>query len=376
MRYFLCLCFFLFLTSCEKQTIQQPSEPQEPTNTRLVDSYAAEQTIHLFENLIKVAASEQFIFGQDFPTDFGSYDGLNTDFEQSDCKDIVGDHPGLHGSDFANYLYKTPQEKAVHLNAVRNAFERGAIVIFTFHMFGRDSRSCLLQDNVGLVSDILHQPETRDWFYGELDKVISIIQTLEFPVIFRPWHEMNSGIFWWRGGSSDFKQLWKMTVDYFLEKGVDNVLWCWSPQYLSYESHWKYFPGTDYVDIIGLDMFDIEYDYESEELVQTLEEIIDFAGEHCKIAAFTETGDRTSYPAYNPRFWTKNILFPIVRSEKALRIAWIFAGTRVDWENVEATPSGFIPYKEFDNDMAERDFADFYNHKSTLFESDLLDMYQ
>ena len=62
-----------------------------------IDTQATEQTVKLLRNLFTIGQSDFFIFGQAFPTDFSYIVGVNDDSSQSDCKDIVSDHPGVHG---------------------------------------------------------------------------------------------------------------------------------------------------------------------------------------------------------------------------------------------------------------------------------------
>jgi beta-mannanase len=54
------------------------------------------------------------------------------------------------------------------------------------------------------------------------------------PILFRPYHEMNGGWFWW-GDQKDgkfngfYKALWKKTHEYFtVEHGLKNLIWVYS----------------------------------------------------------------------------------------------------------------------------------------------------
>jgi mannan endo-1,4-beta-mannosidase len=74
------------------------------------------------------------------------------------------------------------------------------------------------------------------------------------PVLWRPFHEASGGWFWWgRTGSSDaFKKLWKMMFDLFVyEKGLNNLIWVWTSE----TGDWDWYPGDEYVDIIGRDTY-------------------------------------------------------------------------------------------------------------------------
>ena len=332
----------------------------------------------MFENLLKIGKSDKFIFGQEFPTDFRFQGGLNSDAAQSDCKDVVGDHPGLHGSDFLYYLNKPEAEKAVHLNAVKQAYARGAVVTFDWHIIGQNSSTFYIQGNESLLQDILQNRNgAQAWFYGEMDKVIAILENIEFPVIFRPLHEMNGKWFWWHSdNAADFKALWKMFVDYFRSKNVHNVIYCWAPNYAQNEDYFKYYPGDDYVDVLGLDAYEPGVAMSHAELFPVMAQMVDYAMLSGKVAAFTETGNRSAYPDQRPRFWTQDVLNPINGNAKVRQIAWILTWINSDWGSANSNSRPFIPYSGMTNVQAKIDFADFYKDPHTLFEADLPDMYK
>ncbi len=74
-------------------------------------------------------------------------------------------------------------------------------------------------------------------------------------VLFRPFHEMNGGWFWWGNGEPDaYRQLWRRTCIYLTqERGLDNLLWVYSPS--SQSDQLRYYPGDDVVDIVGFDAY-------------------------------------------------------------------------------------------------------------------------
>jgi hypothetical protein len=76
-------------------------------------------------------------------------------------------------------------------------------------------------------------------------------------LLFRPFHEMNQGVFWWAGrpGSSGTAALYRLTRDYLVNtKGLTNLIWVWNMQDLDY--NWSaYNPGNNYWDIFSLDVY-------------------------------------------------------------------------------------------------------------------------
>ena len=75
------------------------------------------------------------------------------------------------------------------------------------------------------------------------------------PVLWRPFHEMNGGWFWWGAKDPDtFIKVWRHMFDYFTtNKGLDNLLWVYGPNHGQNTA--KYYAGDRYVDIVGLDAY-------------------------------------------------------------------------------------------------------------------------
>ncbi|CAH1389239.1 unnamed protein product [Nezara viridula] len=82
-------------------------------------------------------------------------------------------------------------------------------------------------------------------------------------ILYRPFHEMNGPWVWWSAMKDEtqneerkrlFKMLWKELFNFMANKGLDNILWVYSPDQ-SRESRTAYYPGDEYVDIVGLDWY-------------------------------------------------------------------------------------------------------------------------
>jgi len=99
------------------------------------------------------------------------------------------------------------------------------------------------------------------------------LQDADVPVLWRPMHEAagNLGVFpgasawfWWGAGAEAGKTsknvddcgkayvaLWRLMYTYFTEtKGLHNLIWVWNGQ------NEKFYPGSEYVDIIGNDIYE------------------------------------------------------------------------------------------------------------------------
>jgi mannan endo-1,4-beta-mannosidase len=79
-----------------------------------------------------------------------------------------------------------------------------------------------------------------------------LLKNKNIPVIWRPLHEASGGWFWWGAkGATPFKELWKMMFDYFQERGLNNLIWVWTSEI----NDQSWYPGEQYVDIIGRDAY-------------------------------------------------------------------------------------------------------------------------
>ena len=352
----------------------------------------------LYANLKKLSGEGKLMFGCANPTTL-MYDKrhIYSEFNNSDCKEITGQNPAYYESDFMWHVKDSL--KVADLEAMRKAFERGAVVGYCWHFRGKESNSFYAKGRNGkltadknLVQKIVagglreENPEL-DWFYKQLDSVvIAPIKELGFPMTFRPWHEMNGNWFWWGSGNctpEEYVKLYKMTVDHMREAGVTNILYAWSPDTKFTQ---EYYPGNDYVDVLGLDIYEMgAASYKPMDMcVDELEKLTDFAAANGKIAAITETGLRMEngvfrYPEEIPDYWTKYILEPIVNNPKLSRLIWVESWYSADWSGIHKSQF-YIPYKGIEKDFdkgqeAIDDFLKFFNHPATLFEDDLPDMY-
>ena len=98
-----------------------------------------------------------------------------------------------------------------------------------------------------------------------MDDIAVYLQFLEdegVEVLFRPFHEMNQGLFWWAGrpGPNGTAALYRLTHDYLTKtKGLSNLIWVWDMQDLSRDFE-DYNPGDEYWDVFAFDIYDNGYD--------------------------------------------------------------------------------------------------------------------
>lgn len=103
-------------------------------------------------------------------------------------------------------------------------------------------------------------------YLAYLDEVANIISSINGPVLYRPFHEINGTWFWWNGSDrrADMILVWQQTVDYLrVTKGLHNILFV-----LNFDANGElgstlygnqalstWWPGSSYVDVISIDYY-------------------------------------------------------------------------------------------------------------------------
>ncbi|MCT4595191.1 MAG: glycoside hydrolase family 26 protein [Anaeromicrobium sp.] len=124
-------------------------------------------------------------------------------------------------------------------------------------------------DNASVTYDILNGK--YDDYFNEYAKKV---KEFNHPVLFRLNNEMNGDwcVYSSYHSSKDtnlYKEVWKYVYGIFEKNQVDNVLWVWNPHDLSFPgfkwNHYlNYYPGDEYVDIIGITGYNTGNYYEGE----------------------------------------------------------------------------------------------------------------
>ena len=87
-----------------------------------------------------------------------------------------------------------------------------------------------------------------------------IMQEAGVPILWRPLHEASGGWFWWGAeGPETYIKLYKYLYHTLTQEyGLNNLIWVWNGQ----SPDW--YPGDDYVDIVGVDIYAGEHVYTSQ----------------------------------------------------------------------------------------------------------------
>ena len=111
----------------------------------------------------------------------------------------------------------------------------------------------------------------RQWEI-QVDRVAEYLKQLkqaDVPVLWRPYHEMNGGWFWWGNRLEKgwaFSRLWRQLYQRLTEvHQLDNLLWVWNPNAPRTDPgdeaypYTDFYPGGDVVDVLATDIYHNDY---------------------------------------------------------------------------------------------------------------------
>lgn len=154
-------------------------------------------------------------------------------------------------------------------------------------------------------------------YLSYLDEVANIISSINGPVMYRPFHEINGNWFWWNGSDrrSDMILVWQQTVDYLRNtKGLHNILFV-----LNFDANGEladssyggqalstWWPGTNYVDIVSLDYYPNSTPAYllSPRFISAYNEIVQLAGTYNKPIGISEYGAQNLVAQTQSDFWS------------------------------------------------------------------------
>ena len=256
---------------------------------------------------------------------------------------VCGKNPGIVGFDFQRVLDGGPDTFNFYLEKVKNVYDRGGIVTFSWHMRHPISGGDSL-DNDRVIEKILPRGQHHQRFKTVLDQFAVFVKQAigsdgkKIPIIFRPYHEHTGSWFWWRAkrDGDNFIKLWRFTVDHFKNHHrIHNLLYAYSPAkfHRRIRRYFVGYPGDHYVDIFGLDYYSEHMNDFADELGDVAEE----ARKRHKIVALTETGEEG---IRFQNYWTHHFLNVFKNNRRLRDVAYV-----VFWRNAaEREEHYFVPY--------------------------------
>ncbi|MBQ8961522.1 MAG: glycoside hydrolase [Ruminococcus sp.] len=252
------------------------------TQTDLTDIKASDETRSLFAYLNSVYG-EHILSGQQEIYQYGPH-GLETEFEY--LYNTTGHYPAIRGFDYGNFTCPAfgsddgSTERVIdwvknnngiataswHINVPKDmeSYTIGSRIDWsqTTYAVKNDDGS----EATNFVTSNAYKEGTKEneYYLQALTTLAAEFNKLEeegVPVIWRPLHEAEGGggengsWFWWgKEGSAVYKELWKYTYKTLTEDfGCHNLIWEWNSYDFPTSANW--YPGDEYVDIIGYDKY-------------------------------------------------------------------------------------------------------------------------
>lgn len=159
---------------------------------------------------------------------------------------------------------------------------------FNYTKAFKDSTCKEIDETSDVYKDIVADVDIVSGYFKEL-------QEKDIAVLWRPLHEASGGWFWWGVASGEcYKQLYRLVFDRMVKtNGLKNLLWVWNintdPKYgYDYSAlNAEWYPGDEYVDIVGVDIYDPLLNHNS--AANYFNKIVSDVGTN-KMIALTENG--------------------------------------------------------------------------------------
>lgn len=177
------------------------------------------------------------------------------DYEMNYLTENTGKLPAIRGMDFIHNDFQGVADRAA------DWWERGGIPTICWHTgadFASGYDECLA-DDINWEEAFVPGSDTYNSLISGMDRAVPYLQQLEdagVPVLWRPFHELDGGWFWWsKGGSDNFIKLWQLMYSRYTDYwGLDNLIWVYG-----YSSNGgvmaEWYPGDAYVDLVGADSY-------------------------------------------------------------------------------------------------------------------------
>ncbi len=255
---------------------QAPTRPEiTATQTAPSDPKAIDEVKALMSYLSKEVYGKHILSGQQEIYKYGPHD-IETEFNY--IKEKTGKLPAIRGFDYGNFCCPAFGSDDGSTERVLAWAAQGGIATASFHLnVPTDFASYTLGSQIAWDQTTYSEKtdfspskaategtKENQYYTQALDTLAEqflILQEKGVPVIWRPLHEAEGAggeggsWFWWgREGSKAYRDLWLYTYNYLTEtKGCHNLIWEWNSYDYSTSANW--YPGDNYVDIIGYDKY-------------------------------------------------------------------------------------------------------------------------
>ena len=236
---------------------QVPANPYASSAARDVLGYLGD---------LKNRSENRLLLGQDLGHG-GAIVGGHNDYVV-DLHNRTGKWAGLIGGDYGldsnHNVYQTNQILIDH-------WQQGGLVTLSWHSDNPWSGGTSWDtNNVENLWELLTPGNyAYDNWQNQLREMADALRPLRdagVVVLWRPLHEMNGDWFWWgqkrwAGHEAAYVALYQNMFNYLTyDQGLNNLLWVYSTGVTWDRSLLNYYPGSGYVDVAGIDVYDDNVD--------------------------------------------------------------------------------------------------------------------
>lgn len=219
----------------------------ENIRMQLTDASATDEAKKLYEYLCSLEGKGILSGQQECPRD------KNHGEELSYIQKITGRLPAILGLDYIENDFEGVTKRALDWH------KKGGIVSICWHWgippYGVGYHSS--QEETDMEALLTPGTTLHEGMLQNLDtaaRALAKLQDAGIPVLWRPLHEFDGAWFWWgKGGPEAFQKLWRLMYERFTHiHGLHNLIWV-----LGYSGQMNdgWYPGDEYVDVIGGDAY-------------------------------------------------------------------------------------------------------------------------
>jgi mannan endo-1,4-beta-mannosidase len=244
--------------------------PVQEVHAASVNPNASQKVNDVLNYLETLKNQNQILAGQHLHE--GRVDLYTPISEYQHTYDVTGRYPALLGLDMDFGLHglvfsSMDENRSKKVDQATQHAAHGGLVTFTWH----ETSPQAIDDsgwnavNQAMTATHFHDlvtpstPLYNKWL-AHIDLIASYLKELQdngVVVLWRPYHEMNGGWFWWGNKGTEFKQLWINMYNRFTNHhNLNNLIWVWSPNTGDMNNAYtNYYPGDAYVDLGGVDLY-------------------------------------------------------------------------------------------------------------------------
>lgn len=147
------------------------------------------------------------------------------------------------------------------LNSLVNYWKNGGIITENFKLHNIKTKG-LMQDanftdadlDAALKAGTAINTNLNEWL-SLYAAAMQVLENQKIPVLIRPLHEMNCCFFYQNMDPNRLKALWIYIFNYLTKtKGLHNLLFVYATAAYKHNAT-RYYPGSAYVDIVGIDLY-------------------------------------------------------------------------------------------------------------------------